>query len=162
MKWVHEFSSFFAKSPASFRANDVSGFATRGAVQPVEQLGRRPERTSLSRECDENALGNVVRQMRVDAWLSSGDRVNERRMSPHEFAKGLLRAIVGVSTQQRGVVHGHGYYAKLPRSRKPDRNQSPLPTSQPLVQEAAEETDERAAVPIFINPIYRLSSRPSQ
>jgi hypothetical protein len=57
----------------------------------------------LAREIGEDALRDILREMRIAAALPQRDRVNEVDVAPDEFAEGRLRFFGGVSTEQLSI-----------------------------------------------------------
>jgi hypothetical protein len=92
-------------------------------VQPAREHRPPRERRGFAREVRENVLRNFFREMRVAADLPERRAVNKLEMATHQFREGLVRAILGIATEQFGVLdHGLASFTHLqPKDGKPNK-----------------------------------------
>ena len=62
----------------------------------------------VAREFHEHPLRHIRRPMRIPAESPQRRRIHEPQMPPHQFGKRLLRALLGITADQLGIV-GHGF-----------------------------------------------------
>jgi hypothetical protein len=108
LRWwmIHGASFFLPVAAPCFRADRLRGFESGGLIKPPDERAAATERISFPSERDEHPLRDIVREMRVDPRLPSGDAPHHGDMPPHQFAKCLLGAVGGVGLQELIIVHG--------------------------------------------------------
>jgi len=99
--------------PPSLGGEKVGGDVPCGPTEPAREDDVRTEAGRLSRQDDEDGLGDLFREVRV-AGLAETDRVNQVDMPRDEGFKRLLGLPLGVLPHPLHVVIHHLAYPSTP------------------------------------------------
>jgi hypothetical protein len=89
-------SLLFARKTAAFGSNRFSGGEMRAGVQPSGQNRASGKERCFAGKIGEDSLCNILRPMCVAINLSQRGRINEIKMTPHEFREGIFGPGFGI------------------------------------------------------------------
>src|ERR1700722_4601209 len=119
----------FAVLSAAAQGQSFGGRVSRGPVKPAGNRGLGSERTCLTRQNDEDRLGNLLRQVRVPN-LAQGNRIDQIDMPRYQRGKSLLSFAPCILPHEVHVIDHHSIYTST-QTRKSNNTFPPGERSHP-------------------------------